>query len=405
MIRRIKYIINLIFAKLSKKYAIGFYSDSFKKMLQNCHDSVIVEGNFYVSDPRNLIVGKNVRIGKNCKFFSEGGIYLEDNSRIGDAVILRTYDADIKFEDLNSVELKKMKPIIVEQHAVVENGFSGYKNKFVSSTPKKQVEESLPAFFIVSTGRSGTNALANYFNQHPDIECKHEPKYFLNRLSTELAHGFKSREEVKEELKSVFLFTTPKPSIKKVLGECDLKYSNLISILKEILPKCKFVWLIRNGEDFVASAFGRRWFDEYEYTFPNPEKSLDTSSDISIFEFYRMEYARYRVNGYLAGKFSEKDWKQMTCFERCCWYWAWWNEEIEMELGKLEEKDIMRIRLDEVKQNQGNLYSFVGAKLIDQQFNKTNEAYHQVIESKQWSEKQNEQFKKWCSIGMKKWFE
>ncbi len=399
---KIKKIIGFISSLISNKAAQGYYTDKFLREVDLCHSSVIVKGRYYISDPRNIVVGKNVVIGKNCRFYSDGGIYLEDGVKIKNNIEFYTYDANRVVKNLSAYHLYSVKSIIVPQNTKVEQSID-YKFVFSNQSSKECNTANLD-FIIVSTGRSGTNAIANFLNKRSEIKCGHESFFVLNRLSTEFAHNFKSKDEVMTELKSLFLYTSLRDNDSFLFGDCDQKYANLIPILKEIIPNLKVIWLIRHAKDFVTSTFGRRWFDEYEYTHPNPVFSFDVTVETNLFSHYRMEYAKYRLNGYLAKEFDKDSWMKMSCFERCCWYWFYWNTMIDEQVECLSKEDLFFIRLEDLEQNQNFIYSFLNIPNKNISLEQTNKAYYQKIDSDNWDENQKISFKKWCTPGLKKWY-
>jgi hypothetical protein len=82
-------------------------------------------------------------------------------------------------------------------------------------------------------------------------------------------------------------------------------------LLSEILPQAGFIWLIRDGRAVVASTVGRGWFDDHELEGVPPEK------------YMKRQWKTHRLNGALCGALSGEEWRQMSVFERNCWYWAY----------------------------------------------------------------------------------
>ena len=382
---KIKKIFQRIASAFSKKAAENYYSQKWLSIVYQSHPSVVVKGNFWVSDPGNVVVGKNVLIGKNCRFYSEGGIYLEDGCIIEDNALIRTYTKSVSPSKFDVYTIPKLFPAF--SHGVAFGSRSSY-----------------PCFFIVSTGRSGTNALSHLLNKHPQLSCLHEPRFVLNRLSAELAHHLKSKEDVKKELISLYTKISLNTEVKPFFGECDQKSVNLIPLLQEIFPQAKFIWLIRRAEDFVSSAYGRRWFDEYEYTYPKPVFSHDVSNDITLFDKYRLPYSRYRLNGYLAGIFSKEEWLKMGCFERCCWYWNYWNTVIENHFREIPRSMKLFVRLEELESAQTEIFSFLGVDINQINTEQTNKAYYPVLKQEKWTFEQRNVFNNWCAEGMNKWY-
>lgn len=131
--------------------------------------------------------------------------------------------------------------------------------------------------FYLNVGRSGSMAVAKYFKieHEPDV---HHPD--IERL--------KKRIEL-SKLRQVGY------------GETSHFWKRYLEELTTTMPKAKFVHLIRDGRKVVrsfycATRFFRNFKDDYSY---------------------RNE------------KLPIKGWSKMNRFEKCCWYWRYWNEEIE----------------------------------------------------------------------------
>ena len=147
---------------------------------------------------------------------------------------------------------------------------------------------------------------------------------------------------------------------KLIYGESDQKLVSFISFLYEILPKSKFIWLIRRADEFVASAYGRGWFDDHEYSAHNPNLfSPDSIAPKNIFDRYRLDYSIFRLNGYKAGVFSKDEWNNMDSFERNCWYWNYWNEKIESSFLEIVNAQKMMIKLEELDKSKAKLFDFL----------------------------------------------
>ena len=69
--------------------------------------------------------------------------------------------------------------------------------------------------------------------------------------------------------------------------------NNLIGILGRVLPEAKYVWLVRDGRDVVASTTARGWYDA-EYT-----------SGV---------WGEYRLRGDAVGEVGTAVWDAMTPF-------------------------------------------------------------------------------------------
>jgi acetyltransferase-like isoleucine patch superfamily enzyme len=411
-------------------YGQSYYTNQYQKAIPNFGAGSTFKGKADIADFRELIVGSNVTIGKNVQLQNAGGLYLGDGTEIGNNVTIITTTADIG-DNFSAHEMHIKKPVIIGRNvqigagatihpgitigegAVVEAGAmisvdilpidgKSDPSKSVSKTGKEMGEN---LFFLVSTGRSGTNAFSHIFSDHSDIRCIHEQHFMLNRISTEYAHGIRKEATVRSELEAMFLKSSTIKNDTRIYGESDLKNSNLISIYHQLMPQAKYIWLIRRAEDFVASAYGRGWFDDREYcTADNIIYSEDKVADDSIFDFYRMEYAWYRINGGKTSALNEEEWNKMTSFERCCWYWNYWNTLIETQLANVPSNQWIMVRLEELKDSKQGVFELLGVKEQQVEVKAYNKAYHATVKNDQWTTEQQEIFNRWCAEGMQKWY-
>jgi hypothetical protein len=168
---------------------------------------------------------------------------------------------------------------------------------------------------------------------------------------------------------------------------------NLTEILAEILPQAKFIWLIRNARDFVASVYGRHWFDEpyLQQRFPH----------VNLIE---QQLIRYRINGYRCGVFTEARWGAMNEFEKVCWYWHYYNQVIEKQLQSLPSGRWHFIRLEELDQQIPSLLTLLAVAPLPLDNKKENKAYYERFTPDVWNQEQQASYRKWCQASMEKWY-
>jgi hypothetical protein len=242
-------------------------------------------------------------------------------------------------------------------------------------------------FFVVSTGRSGSQTIARVLSKHPDVECRHEPKGELIRLSTEYAHGLKSREEIKSEISALYNCASNVHSL--FYGESDNKISNLISIFHEVFPLAKFIWVVRNARDVVASTYSRGMFDDREYGLP-------FRRDIGVRKIASGSlYSIFRINGGLVeGEFSPEKWNSTSPFERNCWYWKYWNQLIENQLKNMPNESWLMVRLEHLATDLKKVCVFLKLEEFDWNLEHNNKA-HYLLE-KNWNDQYEKIFSEYC---------
>jgi len=139
--------------------------------------------------------------------------------------------------------------------------------------------------FVVSCGRSGSASVAKAFG------FEHEPDFFEPSI-----------KNVRQRAKG-----------KRLHGECSHFFKSKLAELKKAFPNAVYVHLVRNGLDVVRS-FYARWHYRYSVDFPEyPNEPLP-------------------VPGF----------EKMTRLEKLCWYWRYWNEEIEKHIKT-------RVRIEDLR--------------------------------------------------------
>lgn len=233
-------------------------------------------------------------------------------------------------------------------------------------------------FFIVSTGRSGTTTIARSFNQSPDCTCLHEPNPRFIREAPLYHYGDLSGDKIAEVLKETRCWAG-----NRVYGESSHKLSFLLPILKEVFPGAKFIWLVRDGRQVVASSVARGLYQ--------PIKERQESS----------EWRRYRLNGVRNGEIKESCWKEMSRFEKNCWRWTRINQIIEKQINVLD-LPFRKVRLEEFLSSISRLAIWLGVAepITGFRIRRHNATSKKRRTWREWTENEQEAFLKWCGDAM-----
>jgi hypothetical protein len=121
------------------------------------------------------------------------------------------------------------------------------------------VQTSTPVF-VVSTGRSGSQMIAQVLGQHPMICALHEPRPLLNTLAYAKWRGLKDDNKIRANLQ------TSRADLIQQVKTNHFLYVESSHFLSHLIPELyelfggKFVHLHRNGVDFVKSGLRRTWY-------------------------------------------------------------------------------------------------------------------------------------------------
>lgn len=405
LIRRIAPPLHVALRDLQKRYLDRRGMD-LKSYFQSCGRDVRIPGCLEVTDPASVAVGHGVSVGEDGYWSSAGGLTVGDRARIGRRVIIETVERAAGPQHEAHPRPVMIGPDVwVGDGAVLQPGTRLGAGAVVASGATVSGDVPGPAasaprgghsghgddpatrlFFVVSTGRSGSQTIARVLSQHPGVKCLHEPRPQMIRLSTELAHGIKTAADVEEELRAIFCESSVF-SGDRLHGESDQKYWNLIPVLARLLPGSKFVWLMRDGRDVVASTFERGWFSEQA-------ADRDPSGDIC----QRWEF--YRLNGVASGALSRDEWAGLTPFERNCWYWAYVNSGIERAIADLPAERSCMVRLEQLPERLEEIFRFLGVPPASVNVERHNANVRSARTWRAWSEVERHAFEKQCWSAM-----
>ena len=355
----------------------------------------------FISCFKSFSIVNNVHIGKDYYFATEGGLVIGDNTHISRRVTIYTHNHDYDGDALPYDEKKVFKPVIISKNvwigmnvsicpgvSIGEGSIIGMGSVVTKDVPPFTICGGNPALpignrniekykylelnsfyggrngshinadkvchcslhelgsnlcFVLSTGRSGSKAIIDTFSRHNDIIGYHEPFRHLIKLSTDYAHKEKSEDQVKRELSVFFNQIHAFPIGKKILIS-DQKFSNLANFIIEMLPQAKFIHLKRNPAKCINSIYAREWY----------------ASKFSILKKSTAYWHAFRINGSQVGAFREDEWNDLTRWEKCCWYYKYWNKLIEELISPVDEDQKISISIDSMESVISKINTFLG---------------------------------------------
>lgn len=202
--------------------------------------------------------------------------------------------------------------------------------------------------YIVSTGRTGTKALATLFNKYDAVRAAHESLPPFQKGGVELAHGEYSRfrrwwmkqlfrvsrsvhDDIglreankvysREAARGRFPFILPAFSAKNIAKnglvrvwrrlvdppghyvEGNNFLFSMIPMIRDVFDNATIVHVVRDGRGFVKSAMNRGYFAEEDF--------------------------RAHLRGDKHGDYTLEEWQSMNKLEKNAWLWAHKNQVIE----------------------------------------------------------------------------
>ena len=200
----------------------SYFTNYLRNAAQTCGEHLLVAGEIEVTYPKRLYIGNRVKVGKNCKFNCRGCIVIGDSVVISDSVTISSSEIDEFTGGIYPKEDLMLKPVMIGEGAFIEQGVKirpgvtigdnaivrtggtvvsdVAPNTVLAHSPAdlvstgRKIQPDLVAFdrrdqpkipkevskvFILSTGRSGSNAIARILDQNETVLAAHETFYHL----------------------------------------------------------------------------------------------------------------------------------------------------------------------------------------------------------------------------------
>lgn len=199
-------------------------------------------------------------------------------------------------------------------------------------------------FFAVSTGRAGSQTLAHVLTQSPSCICLHEPEPQLVAESARFCYGESSRDEIVRILQASRV-----PMVGgRTYGETNNRFALMIEPARQAFPDAQFVWLLRDGRDFVASELQRGAFEAARTRW-----------------WAQSKWERWRLDGQRVGAVDAATWASWDAFTKLCWQWSWVNRRIERDLGTLGTEHARVLRIEDLAGELVTLVEWLHLEPVD----------------------------------------
>jgi len=248
------------------------------------------------------------------------------------------------------------------------------------------------AFFVVSSGRSGTAMLHKALSASGDVDMHHEYMvHIVQPLAVRRYMGLIDGAEAKRVLTETHAAAV-RYSDKKHWGDSSNKLAWLIPELAELLPESKFVHLVRDGRKVASSYFhklGGECYDDRstevlrahvgdpeQFPPPPPEK--------------KYWWPLPRISDPVAAAYRNFD-----QFQRIAWHWSEINRVILEACTQLTSQRYRFIRLEDLRGSPDavrSLYEFLNLHYREDNFasfakpHNVNRAEDKLLDTKQRSQ-------------------
>ncbi|NES72585.1 MAG: sulfotransferase, partial [Okeania sp. SIO2D1] len=216
---------------------------------------------------------------------------------------------------------------------MANNWNRGIRNKIDKQLSKygllpPQDWNNIQKVFIVSTGRTGTLFMSEFFKLFPEVFSCHEPNPNFWNLGINYAQGIKSSHEAVQEIEKGrrVLCSEVKRRKAQIYIESNNRLFSLVKPLREVFPDAKIVHVVRDGRDYVRSGMSRiKWY----------EKDDKTTIRLRADMFHNDPYAN--------------KWQQMSRFEKIAWLWQKKDGFIYQDFKELD--NVISVRFEDIFNN------------------------------------------------------
>ena len=208
------------------------------------------------------------------------------------------------------------------------------------------MSQTTEAFFVVSSGRSGTAMLHKALSASPAVEMHHEYMvHIVQPLAVRRYLGLVDAAEAKQVLAETYAAAV-RYSEKEHWGDSSNKISWLIAELAELLPRAKFVHLVRDGRKVASSYFHKlaeECYDDRSTAIlrAHIDDPLGTPPPPPEKKYW---WPLPRKEDPVAGPFASFD-----QFARIAWHWAEVNRVILEALAQLAPRQSLFVRLEDLR--------------------------------------------------------
>lgn len=190
-----------------------------------------------------------------------------------------------------------------------------------------------PTLIVVGSGRCGTASMAEA------LDGEHEP--FMDPvvyLAMARSHGWLTDDSIAFLLQ----FRDDWPEV-----VCDYKQSELIDVSSKVWPDARYLWLVRNPADTVASMVAQHWYLPSDDMYPPGYLNIYWERDGDLLNTAITNDAGNRTRGDMTGHYNRDQWMAMSQVERCGWWWNYCNKTIFEQFQRLDPERALLARLED----------------------------------------------------------
>jgi hypothetical protein len=225
--------------------------------------------------------------------------------------------------------------------------------------------------------------MAEVLSSVPGLICLHEPDPALILESSGYRYGDVTAAQIATVLK-----LTRQPRLDgRTYCESNQTLALMIPVLKETYPQARYIWLLRNGLDVVASAMQKQWYSGFSENHSRYEACTPLQK----------AWIDGRIRGDGCGEMSTTEWKHLGRFDKCCWYWRYVNQLIVQDLNIPNLDGYYLLRLETLAQQLPSLLGWMGLETaVTPPIVQQNRAKRPPYHWSKWTQSERLAFVYWC---------
>jgi hypothetical protein len=215
---------------------------------------------------------------------------------------------------------------------------------------------------ITGTGRSGTETLARLFGGHHEFRVG----YVLDKYVSKADPHSDPFDTMEKRIAAVL--DLHQGIDRETFIDSSNLYIHFISAIHVLNPSAKYILCIRNGKDFVRSAYSRKWHERALFGAVPPR-------DDPYFE----------------------KWKSMGPIQRNAWIWVYRNQKALRGLSRIPEGQKRVVRIEDIGRSGviDGLEEFSGRTIVEREAAtrkiNANPSYD-LPQKEEWTKKMNHDF-------------
>ena len=218
------------------------------------------------------------------------------------------------------------------------------------------MSQATQPFFIVSSGRSGTQMMEKLLGMYPQVDMHHEYVCtHVQPLAVRYYMGLVSLDEVCDTLAglhgaAVFY------SERELWGDSSNKLSWLIEGLDRVFPTAKFIYLVRDGRKVTSSFFHKLGNECYDN---RSTQILQAYIDDPVNCPTPPPEKKYWWNLPQPDTALAEAFRSYDQFQRMCFHWGEINRWIQAKLAAINPEQQRTYKLEELARDRDQLHDLL----------------------------------------------